>query len=402
MTKADDLLSLQLVDETKLARRASSRPIVGGIQRPWTCAADQGQEPVILERRAEKVMGTRSATTWVLNERVGYRPVASNWIPPMTGACNSTSAQLESHRMETSRAALREEDMRQLLCAADGDVVEKVHRTSGSGLSLNSGDVHPPEDEAMPSQSMAGLALRDKGRLQRLMDFIKAHIADPVTVADMARASHLSERAVHSLCRRYSGCPPMTMVREIRLEAVRERLLRSPECAITEVALDNGFGHLGRFSNYYRRRYGELPIETIRRGQRSAPSQCALPLPTVNSPVQRIAPTTMNLAPKQRQDLVDFSALVVSGKPALAIGLEMGLEASSAKHGRRSDRVQLAPGRRSSDFASFCGSSEQTERISMVLPTAGANTAERFTIHLGGRHVADRPSQMAVNETEFS
>jgi len=34
---------------------------------------------------------------------------------------------------------------------------------------------------------------------------------------------------------------------------------------VTAIALDHGFGHLGRFSAYYRQRFGELPRETAAR-----------------------------------------------------------------------------------------------------------------------------------------
>ena len=40
-------------------------------------------------------------------------------------------------------------------------------------------------------------------------------------------------------------------------------LFRSGQ-SVTEVAYAHGFEHLGRFSAYYRERFGELPSDTVR------------------------------------------------------------------------------------------------------------------------------------------
>nr|WP_289711683.1 helix-turn-helix domain-containing protein [Escherichia coli] len=44
--------------------------------------------------------------------------------------------------------------------------------------------------------------------------------------------------------------------------------MEDPGCRVrnlTELALDFGFAHLGRFAEQYRRQFGELPSETLRR-----------------------------------------------------------------------------------------------------------------------------------------
>ncbi len=69
------------------------------------------------------------------------------------------------------------------------------------------------------------------------------------------------------LCREISGRngqSPLEWVKARRLAAVRERLLKAPSgFAISVVALDCGFTHLGRFSAAYRRAHGELPSATL-------------------------------------------------------------------------------------------------------------------------------------------
>ncbi|MNR39034.1 HTH-type transcriptional activator RhaS [compost metagenome] len=54
----------------------------------------------------------------------------------------------------------------------------------------------------------------------------------------------------------------MAWLRLQRLDAARAQLRRGDAHSIAEVALRCGFAHLGRFSAYYRERFGELPSET--------------------------------------------------------------------------------------------------------------------------------------------
>jgi AraC-like DNA-binding protein len=58
-------------------------------------------------------------------------------------------------------------------------------------------------------------------------------------------------------------------MRQRKLEKVHAVLQLATARSVTEVALDHGFLHLGRFSEAYRKRFGELPSQTWRR-QRQA------------------------------------------------------------------------------------------------------------------------------------
>jgi transcriptional regulator GlxA family with amidase domain len=89
---------------------------------------------------------------------------------------------------------------------------------------------------------------------------------DMVTVADLARASHLSVRALEAGFRRHVGMPPMAYVRDVRMRRAHEDLLAAGPGATTatEIATRWGFGHYGRFAAAYRARFGCAPGETLR------------------------------------------------------------------------------------------------------------------------------------------
>ena len=98
--------------------------------------------------------------------------------------------------------------------------------------------------------------------MDAVVDYIETHLRGPVALEDLARAASVSERTLNTLCRRHFGTSPMELLRNVRLDAVRSRLLLDPAASITETALEFGFGHLSRFASYYAARYNELPRDT--------------------------------------------------------------------------------------------------------------------------------------------
>lgn len=129
---------------------------------------------------------------------------------------------------------------------------------------LNSNTIARPQ-ASEPAAEEAADGLVGAGKLQRLdvlEKYIRSRLCAPLALADLANAAGVSVRALNALCHQHHGVAPMDLLRNIRLDAARERLLTQPEANITETAFAFGFGHLGRFSAYYRERFGELPKQT--------------------------------------------------------------------------------------------------------------------------------------------
>ncbi|MGV6875972.1 AraC family transcriptional regulator [Pseudochelatococcus sp. B33] len=97
-------------------------------------------------------------------------------------------------------------------------------------------------------------------------EFMAARAGDAISVGDIAAAAGVSIRTLFEGFRHFRGTTPMASLRTIRLEAVRDDLLSASGAAsVTDIALRWGFTNLGRFAEVYRRRYGELPSQTLRR-----------------------------------------------------------------------------------------------------------------------------------------
>jgi len=110
----------------------------------------------------------------------------------------------------------------------------------------------------------AALAPPSNSASKRVETFFKSRIGQETTLLDLATTMGVSVRSLHSICQREYGQSPMELLRSFRLEAVRERLLASDPSSVTQVALEYGFSHVGRFAQYYRERFGELPHTTAR------------------------------------------------------------------------------------------------------------------------------------------
>jgi AraC-like DNA-binding protein len=90
----------------------------------------------------------------------------------------------------------------------------------------------------------------------------------PITVGAVASELGVSVRTIQAGFRQWRSTTPREFLREIRLQRVRDELSRpSNSTSVTSVAMRWGFMHAGRFSSYYRARFGESPSVTLRRGR---------------------------------------------------------------------------------------------------------------------------------------
>jgi AraC-like DNA-binding protein len=119
-----------------------------------------------------------------------------------------------------------------------------------------------------------------------LVDWMNANFADPIGIEDMASVAGTSVRSMQLAFRRAYGVTPSAALLDCRLRHARACLERPVGAtSVTQVALDCGFFHLGRFAAQYRRAFGEKPSETLRRGvETTAASKRASPHPAIAAP----------------------------------------------------------------------------------------------------------------------
>ncbi|WP_110634420.1 MULTISPECIES: helix-turn-helix domain-containing protein [unclassified Pseudomonas] len=100
----------------------------------------------------------------------------------------------------------------------------------------------------------------------RLDQFIGEHLSQDLDADWLAREAQVSLRSLYLLFEHEVKLPPHQYIRRRRLQQIHARLRDSnhPPRSVTEVAMDYGFYHLGRFSEMYKREFGELPSATLK------------------------------------------------------------------------------------------------------------------------------------------
>lgn len=101
--------------------------------------------------------------------------------------------------------------------------------------------------------------------------YMRARIGEPITVADLCLELGVSRRTLQYSFQEVLGLNPVRFLRAMRLNGVRRDLKtpRLPADSVQDAAAKWGFWHLGHFVTDYKRMFGELPSETLRRKGRS-------------------------------------------------------------------------------------------------------------------------------------
>ena len=123
--------------------------------------------------------------------------------------------------------------------------------------------------EHQPS-NYSSILLKDRSNkpkhVKKAMEFMQTNFTNPLTLAEIAQAGNTCERNLTLGFKKSFNCSPMEYLKGIRLESARKILKRSSplDTQVTQVAQDCGFNHMGRFSNEYLKRFGELPSESLK------------------------------------------------------------------------------------------------------------------------------------------
>lgn len=101
-------------------------------------------------------------------------------------------------------------------------------------------------------------------RVRQAMDYMIEHLADPVTVTEVAAECGMSVRTLQAAFRREVDTTPLQWLRSQRLERAHTLLLSgAPGLSVTDVAYRCGFFHLGEFGAAFRARYGTKPSAVL-------------------------------------------------------------------------------------------------------------------------------------------
>jgi transcriptional regulator GlxA family with amidase domain len=127
-------------------------------------------------------------------------------------------------------------------------ITRKVLTCLATNLDFSSKDAHEP-------------------KLLRVMNHIEKNLKDEISTEALTNLANMSLRSLYLLFDQRVGVTPRQYIVRRKLERIRTALL-DPDYrvrSVTELALDYGFTHLGRFSAEYKEQFAELPSQTLRR-----------------------------------------------------------------------------------------------------------------------------------------
>ena len=103
--------------------------------------------------------------------------------------------------------------------------------------------------------------------IQRVIERVSDCPQDSLSAIELADAAGVNLRQLQQIFKQYSGLSPTHWLRTRRLNSVRRDLTKakSKDTTVAEVAMRWSFWHLGRFSDAYRKMFGEYPSTTLSR-----------------------------------------------------------------------------------------------------------------------------------------
>jgi AraC-like DNA-binding protein len=96
-------------------------------------------------------------------------------------------------------------------------------------------------------------------------ELIENHPEWSHTVGSLARAANISVRALQTAFAVHLGASPKEYLTSVRMQRAHDELRAAQRDTVTihQVVSRWGLGHPGRFASAYRKRFGELPSETL-------------------------------------------------------------------------------------------------------------------------------------------
>lgn len=101
--------------------------------------------------------------------------------------------------------------------------------------------------------------------IKKAQAYILENVHKPLTPQDVAQEVCISLRSVYAGFQTFLHCTPMAYIKGAKLDRIHEELKRGEahETSVAQVAAKYGINSPGNFAASYRRRFGELPRETL-------------------------------------------------------------------------------------------------------------------------------------------
>lgn len=112
--------------------------------------------------------------------------------------------------------------------------------------------------DMLPKSQATPVQLRTQIRVQKMLDYIYTHYAQPVTIADIAGAANISPSEATRSFHEYMDSSPVNVLIRYRLQTAH-RLLQDTSLTVQEISFSCGFRSANYFGRQFRKLYGYTP-----------------------------------------------------------------------------------------------------------------------------------------------
>jgi AraC family transcriptional regulator len=185
------------------------------------------------------------------------------------------------------------------------------------------------------------MSAQDRSRVERALRYIEEHLAEPLALAEVARASHLSPFHFHRTFRAVVGEPVGRYITRRRLEVAALRLAYEPHTPVTDIALEVGYSSISNFGKAFRAQFGcapsalrsASPAPVLATGGRRPLDPASLHTPDEDHARLAQLASTMRFVTQKEIELAclsspegyDFGALMATWAELIARGEALGL-----------------------------------------------------------------------------
>jgi transcriptional regulator GlxA family with amidase domain len=242
-------------------------------------------------RYAEAVLAIPEVTRWLLRSARESRRVASICTGAMIladlgllGGRRATTHWAFCDRLQTGFPAVEVEP--DSLWVKDGKVYTSAGITAGMDLALALVEEDLGRRFALEVARVMVMFLKRPGgqsqfsselisqlispdRLEDLVEWIRDHLGEPLTIEDLARRAGMSARNFQRVFTRQCGLPPAKFVERLRVERARV-IIEDTSLSMAEIAIKSGFDSEQRMRRSFQRVLGINPVDHAVRVRRPA------------------------------------------------------------------------------------------------------------------------------------
>jgi AraC family ethanolamine operon transcriptional activator len=120
---------------------------------------------------------------------------------------------------------------------------------------------------AQPQRPIKASFNRQRQLIHDSEDYCRQHTNQPLRIGQLCHELDISERSMRDAFNKLVGMSPLSYLKAKQLNRVYSTLRQADpaETLIKQIAYNNGFRHMGQFTQNYKHLFGEVPSETLQR-----------------------------------------------------------------------------------------------------------------------------------------